>query len=142
MAVDESCVFDKIVRGEIPAHAVYEDDEVLAFLDIHPMRPGHTLVIPRRHVPNLFDLDEGLYSRLMLVVKQVAAAVQEVAQPKRVGLMVIGFEVPHAHVHVVPLEETRDIAMRGAIDGTLAMAPTEELREMATRLREAIEKGK
>ncbi len=138
--MEDTCVLDRIVRGELPAHLVFEDDEVMAFLDIHPMRPGHTLVIPKRHVPNLFDLDEVLYSKLMSVVKQVAAAVQEVAEPRRVGLMVIGFGVPHAHVHVVPLHDTQDLATPGALDGTLPTPPTEELREMAERLRGAVAK--
>lgn len=107
-----STVFSKIINGEIPAHKVYENDKVLAFLDRNPASPGHVLVIPKKEVDNLFDLDDETYTEVMRAVKTVANAVQKAKNPARVGLMVLGFVVPHAHVHVVPLDSEAHITIQ------------------------------
>lgn len=101
----EDSIFTKIIKGEIPSEKIYEDETVVAFLDINPFTPGHTLVVPKQQIDRLWDLDDELYAHLMAVVKKVAQRQQEVLHPKRVGLALMGFEVPHAHVHVIPLHK-------------------------------------
>ena len=99
----EPSIFTKIINREIPAHIVYEDDKVIAFMEIDPITIGHTLVIPKKQVIELLDLEDDLYQAVMAVVKQVAHKQKQVYQPTRVGTIVAGFDVPHAHVHVFPL---------------------------------------
>lgn len=104
-------IFTKIIKGEIPAHKVYEDDKTLAFLDIHPIQPGHTLVVPKAEVEFVWDLSDEDYQALMATVKKVAKRLRTVLSVPYVGEQIIGVDVPHAHVHVVPfhnLEEFRN----------------------------------
>ncbi|HSX53056.1 MAG TPA: HIT domain-containing protein [Patescibacteria group bacterium] len=101
-------IFTKIVKGEIPAHKVYEDDKTLAFLDIHPTKPGHTLVIPKMQVEFIWDLPEEDYQALMGTVKKVGSRIREVLKPKFVGMAVEGIAVPHTHVHVFPFETVEE----------------------------------
>lgn len=98
-----SSIFTKIIEGEIPCHKVYEDELTIAFLDINPVQEGHVLVVPKKEVDNLFDLSDEDYQAVMATVKKVAKRIQDVIKPKRVGLHVEGFDVPHAHVHVIPI---------------------------------------
>ena len=102
-------IFSKIVSGEIPCFKIAEDDDYLAFLDVNPLVEGHTLVIPKIEVDYLFDMDDSTYSGLMSFAKKVAKAVGSAIPCKRVGVAVIGLEVPHAHVHLVPLNRMNDI---------------------------------
>ncbi|MBS1508818.1 MAG: HIT family protein [Bacteroidetes bacterium] len=102
-------IFSKIVDREIPAHIVAEDDRFLAFLDINPLAVGHTLVIPKKEVDYFFDLDDELLKEMMVFAKRVAAAIKKATNCKRVGVAVIGFEVNHAHVHLVPMRSMHDI---------------------------------
>lgn len=104
-----STIFSKIIAGEIPAYKVAESVEFLAFLDINPLAEGHVLVIPKVEVDNLFDLDEGTYSGLMIFAQIVAKGIQKAIPCKRVGVAVIGLEVPHAHIHLIPINEVNDI---------------------------------
>lgn len=105
----ETSLFTKIVNGEIPAYKVAEDDRYLAFLDVFPTTKGHTLVIPKQQVDYIFDLEEELYIGLMAFARKVAAAVEEVVPCKRIGVAVVGLEVPHAHVHLIPLNSMQDL---------------------------------
>lgn len=98
----QDSIFTKIVKGEIPCHKVYEDDATLAFLDIHPVQPGHTLVIPKQQVAFVWDLDPETYQALMATVQKVALRIREVLPALYVGEQVFGLDVPHAHVHVIP----------------------------------------
>lgn len=98
----EDSVFTKIINGEIPSHKVYEDDYSFAFLDIHPITPGHTLVVPKKQVEFLWDMDDEEYQLLMTSVKKVAGRIRETLGVPYVGVQVIGVDVPHAHVHLVP----------------------------------------
>jgi histidine triad (HIT) family protein len=98
----EDSIFTRIIKGEIPAHKVYEDDKTLAFLDIHPIQPGHVLVVPKIPAPFLWDMDEENYQALMAAVKKVGARLREVLGTHRVGVQVVGLDVAHAHVHIVP----------------------------------------
>lgn len=101
-------IFTKIVNGEIPCYKIAETDEFLAFLDVNPNSKGHTLCIPKVEVDKIFDLDEGTYNRLMAFSRRVAIAIKEVVPCKRIGMTVIGLEVPHAHVHLIPLHTMED----------------------------------
>ena len=105
----ETTLFTKIVNGEIPAYKVAEDDRFLAFLDVFPTAKGHTLVIPKQQVDYIFDLDEEVYIGLMAFARKVAAAVEKVIPCKRIGVAVVGLEVPHAHVHLIPLNSMQDM---------------------------------
>ncbi len=127
-------IFTQIIKGEIPCHKVYEDDKVIAFLDINPFTPGHTLVVPKLQIDDLWNLDKDLYLHLMTVVKNVAKRQQEILQPKRVGMAIMGFDIPHAHVHVIPLHKgfvqtTVDFSKRGErqADGDALVAMAQKL---------------
>jgi len=102
-------IFSKIVKGEIPSYKIAEDDRFFAFLDIHPLAKGHTLVIPKQEVDNLFDLDDETYKDLWLFAKKIARALDKTMNCERVGVAVVGLEVPHAHVHLVPINGIYDI---------------------------------
>lgn len=104
----EDSIFTKIIRGEIPCHKLYEDDLTLAFLDIHPKQPGHTLVIPKKQVEFVWDLEDEDYQALMATVKRVARRLRDVMGQPYIGEMVIGIDVPHAHVHVFPFATTEE----------------------------------
>ena len=104
-----SSIFSKIVNGEIPCYKVAEDDNFLAFLDVNPNSEGHTLCIPKKEIDKIFDIEEELYIGLMQFSKKVAIAIEKTVPCKRIGMSVIGLEVPHAHVHLIPLNEMVDI---------------------------------
>lgn len=100
----EDSIFTKIIRGDIPSYKIYEDDYSYAFLDINPVNPGHTLVISKTQVDHLWDLSDKDYQFLMDSVKKVAKRLSEVLKPARVGVAVEGFDVAHAHIHLIPIE--------------------------------------
>ena len=104
-----SSIFTKIVNGEIPAYIVAEDENYLAFLDIFPVAKGHTLVIPKIEVDYLFDLDDELYTGLQLFAKKVALGLKKAIPCEKVGILVLGLEVPHAHIHLVPMQNEGDL---------------------------------
>ncbi len=104
-----SSIFSKIVKGEIPSYKIAETADYFAFLDINPLAKGHTLVIPKKEVDYIFDLEEDLYIGLQLFAKRVALAIEEVVPCARIGVAVIGLEVPHAHIHLVPINGIGDI---------------------------------
>lgn len=127
-------IFSKIVAGEIPAYKVAEDDHFLAFLDIFPLQEGHTLVIPKQEVDYLFDLDEQTYTGLQQFGRRVALAIGKAVPCKRVGVAVIGLEVPHAHIHLVPINHTDDINFARP---KLKFSP-QEFQAIADRIRQHI----
>lgn len=102
-------IFSKIVNGEIPAYKVAEDDDFMAFLDISPVAIGHTLVIPKKEIDYLFDLEDELYSGLQLFAKKVAIGLKKAVPCKKVGVLVLGLEVPHAHIHLIPMKSEADV---------------------------------
>lgn len=102
-------IFTKIVAGEIPAYKVAENDDYLAFLDISPVAKGHTLVIPKKEVDYLFDLNDEDYTGLQLFAKKVAAGLKTAIPCQKVGVLVLGLEVPHAHIHLVPMQDETDL---------------------------------
>lgn len=102
-------IFTKIINREIPSHIIAEDEEFIAILDAFPLVEGHVLVIPKKEINNAFDLDDDLLSKWMLFAKPIAKAIQKVLPCKRCGVAIIGLEVPHAHMHLVPLQNAQDI---------------------------------
>ncbi len=102
-------IFSRIINKEIPAHVILEDDQFIAFLDISPLVTGHTLVVPKKEVDYIFDNDDDTLSKIMIFAKKVAKAIDKSIPCRRVGVAVIGLEVPHTHVHLVPLNSMRDI---------------------------------
>ncbi len=102
-------IFSKIVAGEIPSYKIAEDENYYAFLDINPVAPGHTLVIPKREVSYIFDLTPDEYAGLWAFARRVAAALEQAVPCRRIGIAVIGLEVPHAHIHLVPLNKEGDM---------------------------------
>ena len=102
-------IFTRIINGEIPCYKVAEDDRFFAFLDINPLKAGHTLVIPKKEVDYIFDMTDEDLADMMLFAKKIASAIKQVVPCERIGLSVIGLEVPHAHIHLVPLENIGDL---------------------------------
>jgi histidine triad (HIT) family protein len=102
-------IFSKIINGEIPSHKIAEDDDYLAFLDINPLAAGHTLVIPKKEIDYIFDMDDDLLARMQIFSKRVAKAIEKAVPCKRIGIAVIGLEVPHAHIHLIPINRIDDI---------------------------------
>lgn len=104
-----STIFTKIINGEIPSYKVAENDDFYAFLDVNPNAKGHTLVVPKKEANKLFELDEETYNGLMKFSRKIAIALEKTIPCKRIGMAVIGLEVPHVHVHLIPLETMQDI---------------------------------
>ncbi|HET7673747.1 MAG TPA: HIT family protein [Candidatus Saccharimonadales bacterium] len=128
----EESVFTKIIKGEIPCHKVYEDELTLAFMDIHPMAPGHVMVIPKKQVDKYWELPDKDFQAVNDTVRKVCKRIEEVLQPGRVGIKVIGIDVPHAHVHVFPFNNMSEY--NKAPDMT-AEPDHKSLAEMAERLK-------
>jgi histidine triad (HIT) family protein len=102
-------IFTKIVTGEIPCYKIAETENCFAFLDISPLAPGHTLVVPKKEIDYIFDIDDPLFIELQLFAKRVAAALKKSVSCKRIGVAVIGLEVPHAHIHLIPMNQVSDM---------------------------------
>lgn len=128
-------IFTRIVQGEIPSYKVAENDDFLAFLDVNPLVEGHVLVIPKKEVDYIFDLDDKTYAGLMIFSKTVALGIKNCIPCKRVGIAVIGLEVPHAHVHLVPLNQMNDINFSRE---KLNLTP-QQLAETAKKILESIQ---
>lgn len=139
--MNESCIFCRIVAGQTPCHRVFEDDGVLAFMDHRPLNPGHVLVIPKRHEPDVHRLDEPTYLAVMKTVKRLAEGLAALFEPPKVGLFVIGFHVPHVHVHVVPLYSIDDFSA-DAIKLAMRTRPDEAiLAETCGRISQSLQAG-
>lgn len=123
-------IFTRIIQGEIPCYKIYEDENFFAFLDISPLAKGHTLVVPKKEIDYIFDLDENTYTSFFQTAKKIAHAIEAAVPCKRIGVAVVGLEVPHAHIHLIPLQS-------GAInfsDPKLNL-PKEELEQIAEAIR-------
>ena len=126
-------IFSRIVAGEIPCHKVAEDEEFFAFLDINPVAKGHALVIPKQETDYIFDLEDPLLGRMMAFAKRVARAQEAVIPCKRVGVAVMGLEVPHAHIHLIPITKESDMYF----GGEKMTITQDELAEVAALIRKA-----
>lgn len=126
-------IFTKIVRGEIPSHKILEDEKFLAFLDVNPLRAGHTLVIPKKEVDYFFDLPDDLLSEIMIFAREVARKIEAVIPCERIGVTVIGLEVPHTHVHLIPINSITDMNFaKPKIN-----IPNDEMAALAEKIRNA-----
>ena len=130
-------IFSRIVCGEIPSYKIAEDERYYAFLDINPLVKGHTLVIPKEETDYLFDLDDELLSGMMVFSKKIAKAISAAIPCKRVGVAVLGLEVPHAHIHLVPMQSETDLDFRKK---KLKLTP-EEFEKIAADIREALNRS-
>jgi histidine triad (HIT) family protein len=113
-----SSIFTKIINGEIPCYKIAEDDNFLAFLDVNPNAKGHTLCVPKQEIDKIFDLDDDLYLGLMKFSKKIAIALEKTVPCNRIGMAVIGLEVPHAHVHLIPLNEMGEMTFKNKVSLT------------------------
>lgn len=129
------CSFCEIINGSSKSHKVYETENVLAFLSTQPINPGHALVVPKHHQPNFFDLSESEFGQLMEVVRQIATRLNEEYKPHKVGMLCAGWDVPHAHVHVLPMHDYHDITSKKMLDGTLERMSEQALAEEAAKLK-------
>ncbi len=123
-------LFTQIINGSIPCHKIAENDEFLAFLDISPLAHGHALVVPKKETDYIFDLDDALLGRMMVFAKMVALQVEKAIDCKRIGVAVIGLEVPHAHIHLVPLQAVSDINF----ERPKLIVTQQELADVANRI--------
>lgn len=123
-------IFTRIVNGEIPCYKIAEDENYLAFLDINPLQEGHTLVIPKKEVNYIFDVDDDLHAGLWNFAKKIGKAIEQVVPCQRIGITVIGLEVPHAHIHLIPLRSMHDMDFRKP---KLTYTP-EEFNELARKI--------
>lgn len=139
----ETCLFCRIAGGELPAHIVHEDAEVMAFLDLHPIRPGHTLVIPKSHHVWFEDMPPPVAARVMGCAQMIATRLKRLYGVERVGMAFTGIHVPHAHAHLVPMHEMHDLtssvylAAGPGVFSTPPRLPETEMADIATALREA-----
>lgn len=123
-------IFTKIINGEIPSYKIAEDDRYYAFLDINPLAKGHTLVVPKKETDYIFDLDDQTLSGMLVFSRKVAKAIEKVVPCKRIGVAVLGLEVPHAHIHLVPINGGNDIDFSKP---KLKLTP-EEFKEIAAKI--------
>jgi histidine triad (HIT) family protein len=123
-------IFSKIIRGEIPCYKIAENDDYFAFLDINPLRAGHTLVVPKRETDYIFDLEDSYLAGMVIFSKIVAAAIKNAIPCNRIGIAVLGLEVPHAHIHLVPMDTMEDINFKNP---KLKFTP-DEFKDIAARI--------
>ncbi len=139
--MNKSCIFCRIVAGQAPCHKVLEDEDVLGFMDHWPLNPGHALVIPKCHEPDVYRLDERRYLAVMKAAKRLAEVQAALFAPPKVGLFTIGFHVPHVHVHVVPLYSIDDFTA-DAIKLAMRTRPDEAmLADTGRRIRQGLQEG-
>ncbi len=127
-------IFSRIIVGEIPSYKIAENDKFFAFLDINPMAKGHTLVVPKQETDYIFDLDDNLLAEMTVFAKKVASAIKAVIPCNRVGVMVLGLEVPHAHIHLVPITKEGDMCLANP----RVKLSKEEFEEIAEKIRSKI----
>ncbi|MCC5946331.1 MAG: HIT family protein [Bernardetiaceae bacterium] len=127
-------IFTKIIKGEIPSYKIAENQHAYAFLDIRPLKEGHVLVVPKKEVDYIFDLDDETWTALHLFAKQIGVAIKKVIPCQRVGIAVIGLEVPHAHIHLIPIDSEKDLSFANK---RLSLSE-EEFKNIAQKIREAL----
>ncbi|MFO7754693.1 MAG: HIT family protein [Bacteroidales bacterium] len=128
-------IFTKIINGEIPSYKIAEDDKYFAFLDINPLKKGHTLVIPKKEVDYLFELDDELLAGMTVFSKKIARAIEKVVDCNRIGVVVLGLEVPHAHIHLIPIDSEDDTNF----SNPRVRMTEEEFRELAASISREME---
>ena len=126
-------IFTKIINGEIPCYKIAEDDEFIAFFDINPNAKGHTLCVPKKEISYIVDMDDAHYLRLMTCSKRIAKALEKVVPCERIGIAVVGLEVPHVHIHLIPISEMKEMTFQHKVSLT-----DEEFKALAQKVREAL----
>ena len=129
----EDCLFCKIIKGEIPSYKIWEDRNFFAFLDINPINPGHTILVLKKHLGYIFDLEEPLYSETFKTIKKLSKPLKKATEAKRIALAIEGFTVPHIHIHLVPANRVNDLDPNRA-----RKANPEELSKMAEKIKNEI----
>lgn len=115
-------IFTRIIQGEIPAYKIAENDEFIAFLDVFPLRKGHTLIVPKKEIDYIFAMEDELLGKMMIFAKPIALALQKAIPCKRIGITVIGLEVPHTHIHLIPMNSEKDLEFS---QGKMKLEPNE-----------------
>jgi len=123
-------IFTKIIKGEIPCYKIAEDEKYFAFLDINPLKAGHTLVVPKKETDYIFDLDDNQLAGMILFSKKIAMAIKSVIPCNRIGVAILGLEVPHAHIHLIPMDTMEDVNFRNP----KLKFSTEEFKEIAAKI--------
>ena len=126
-------IFTRIINGEIPCHKLAEDDQFIAFLDVRPQAKGHALVVPKVEVDYIFDQSDDVLSKMLVFARPVARAIEASVPCKRIGLAVVGLEVPHTHLHLIPMNQIQDLGFNHPVDMT-----QDELAELAAAIREEL----
>ncbi|MCC7028429.1 MAG: HIT family protein [Saprospiraceae bacterium] len=127
-------IFSRIISGEIPCYKVAESESCIAFLDVNPLAKGHVLVVPKKEMDYIFDIDDELYLDLFVFAKKVAKAIQKIVPCTKIGMSVIGLEVPHAHIHLVPINNIRDLNF----SGPRVSLKTSEFIELANQIKDVL----
>ncbi|MBM7839506.1 histidine triad (HIT) family protein [Alkalihalobacillus xiaoxiensis] len=130
----ESCLFCAIAAREALSHTIYEDAWCKVILDINPIRRGHLLVIPKQHVEAIYELEQRSYQQLMEVVQKMSKRINQRLKPKKVGMAIVGFDIDHLHIHLIPLETYHDLTSQAYLDGTVQQASRAELEKLAEQL--------
>ena len=130
----EECIFCKIIDNKLPAQKVYEDSKTLAFLSIQPIREGHILIIPKTHNPDMFDLSEDDYQAVMYTAYKLVPVIEQVYKPIRTGSFIAGWDVPHAHLHLVPMQEANDVTSKRLLNGSAKIVDQNELRAQRDKI--------
>ena len=136
---DKHCIFCGIIERVESAFVVHEDSQAVVFLDKHPINVGHVLVAPKRHVESFYELDEDSFVGLMLAVRRVASVLEATYRPRKVGMLAAGFDVAHAHIHVLPMHDYHDITSKPILEGRRANPSEEELRMSAEQIRQGLD---
>ena len=135
---DEGCTFCAIIEGLESAFIVYENSHAVVFMDKHPINAGHVLVIPKTHIESFYELKEKDFVELMLVVRRVAAVINATFQPRKVGMLAAGFDVTHAHIHVLPMHDYHDITSKIILEGKRPNPSEKELRTTADQISQGL----
>ena len=138
---DRRCAFCDIGAGVGSAFVVYENSDAVVFLDKHPINAGHVLVVPRVHTESFYELGEDSFTGLMLAVRLMAQALDATYRPRKVGMLAAGFDVPHAHIHVLPMHDYHDITSKSLLEGKRANPSREELRSAAEQIQRGLRAG-
>lgn len=128
----QESIFSKIIRGEVPAYRIYEDEKTIAFLDIHPIQPGHTLVVPKRQIDSFIDLKDSEFADLMIVAQKIAKHLKQTLGCKRVVLNIDGFDVPHVHIHLVPVNKSNENHREGRMSEDVDHEALRSIQQLLT----------
>jgi histidine triad (HIT) family protein len=135
---DKQCIFCDIIGKAESAFIVYDNSHAIVFLDKHPINIGHVLVVPKRHIGSFYELDENSFIELMLVVRRVAPILEAIYRPRKVGMLAAGFDVAHAHIHVLPMHDYHDITSKAILEGRRANPSEKVLRMAAEQIQQSL----